>query len=88
MKYLYDYGLVPEYKRRDKYTVIYDCEHIPDLVNDFVTAFIDMNGGFSSIKSELTDLTQNFCHWLYINKFTNLKLFKNDDNNEVSKNRL
>ena len=79
MKYLHEYGLISEYKINDKYTVECDSEQIPDLVNDFILGFIDLDEDFQNIKSELTDLTQNFCHWLYINKFSNLKLFRNDE---------
>ena len=49
------------------------CNEIPELMNDFVLFFIDLNG-LHVIRKELVDISVNFCHWLFINKLTNVKL--------------
>lgn len=56
------------------FTQTANIEFVPDLMEDFATAFIDLDPHFSEFKVQLTDLIKNFCIWLFNNHFTNLKL--------------
>ena len=58
-----------------EYTVINSAENLPLLSNEFINDFLDNDYLlFDFEKEEIIDLIQNFCNWLYINKFTSFKL--------------
>jgi hypothetical protein len=61
------------------YSEITNAEDAPDISNDFVTDYLDINNlndcekyGFN--REDAIDLTQNFCQWLYDNNYTCSKL--------------
>lgn len=76
--YLNEYGLCDNLNIEGEFCAKMNCEEIPELVNDFVLYFLDMEESFSSNRKEIADITQNFCYWLFINGFTNYKLAKLD----------
>jgi len=52
-----------------------NAEQVPDASNEFIMTYISKNGLDSMIDhSEAIDLTQNLCHWLFINGYTCSKL--------------
>ena len=58
-----------------EYTSINSAENLPLLSNEFINDFLESdNLLFGFEKEEIIDLIQNFCNWLYINKFTSFKL--------------
>ncbi len=79
MMVLQDYGLVNYIDKTQLFCAVNNCEEIPELLNDFVTVFLEMEEDFSSEKNEISDLAENFCYWLYINDLTPYKIFKLDD---------
>lgn len=78
-KFLHEYGLLDKFEKRGEYCANNNCEQVPELINDFVSTFIELDPSFAGELKDLTDITQNFCYWLYINSFTNFKLFKNPE---------
>ena len=58
-----------------EYTEVFNPEDIPDISNEFITEFLDVdNELFDYQRDEALDLTQNFCQWLYDNNYTCSKL--------------
>ena len=53
-----------------------NCEYAPEVCNEFVTIYLDEpNRNQGRIKkSEIIDLTQHLCHWLFTNRLTCSKL--------------
>ena len=63
----------PEPGKVGEYCSTNNAEQAPDISNDFVTSYLIE----SQVKFERLDaieLTQNFCHWLFINGYTCSKL--------------
>jgi len=60
----------------DYYSETRNAEDAPDISNDFVTDYLDLNDNekYGFTKEDAIDLTQNFCQWLYDNNFTCSKL--------------
>jgi hypothetical protein len=77
-KFLSDFGLMKKFQVNDEFCSVNGCEEIPELVNNFIGVFIEMDPLFSSYSKDLTDISQNFCYWLFINGFTDYKLCKNE----------
>ena len=53
-----------------------NCEFAPEICNEFVTIYMDepnRNQG-RLVRSEIIDLTQHLCHWLFTNRLTCSKL--------------
>lgn len=57
----------------EDYCATHNAEQLPDVSNDFIVNY--MKDKKKHIPNpEAMDLTQNFCHWLYINGYTCAKL--------------
>lgn len=76
LAHLHSYGLYDDLRIEGEFCSKVNCEEIPELVNDFVVNFLQMEDKFSIHQKELVDITQNFCYWLFINELTNFKLAK------------
>ena len=61
----------PEIKteKRQLYTQIFNAEKVPEICNYFFLDFLQPYDNFGLNKEELIELIQNFCYWLYINKY-------------------
>eukprot|EP00826_Nyctotherus_ovalis_P006281 TRINITY_DN1146_c0_g1_i3.p1 TRINITY_DN1146_c0_g1~~TRINITY_DN1146_c0_g1_i3.p1 ORF type:complete len:212 (-),score=70.55 TRINITY_DN1146_c0_g1_i3:104-739(-) len=71
--------LFPEHSRVNDYTTDYCCdnngEQIPDMCNKFLTQYIkDKRACVHLEDSELIDLMQNLCYWLFFNGYTCSKI--------------
>jgi hypothetical protein len=60
------------------YTQQYNADQVPDLCNEFITDFME-NAEFFGMNSEeerteLIDVIQHFCHWLFKKSYTSSKL--------------
>lgn len=55
-----------------------NAENAPDLCNDFVTEFLENNNYFGidadEDRMEIVELIQQFCYWLFANKYTQSRL--------------
>jgi hypothetical protein len=78
MEVLKEYGLVNFFDKNQLFCSVNNCEEIPELLNDFVTVFLELEKEFACEKNEISDLAENFCYWLYINDLTPYKIFKLD----------
>ena len=63
---------------KKEYSSVSNAETAPDLCNEFVTEFLELNDYFG-IKSdqernEIIELIQHFCLWLYLNGYTQSRL--------------
>jgi hypothetical protein len=66
------------------FTEVSEGEQIPEICNEFLTEFLpsykyfglDFLNNFSEVKN----LVQHFCFWLYENNFTSSKLIVNNKN--------
>lgn len=47
---------------------------IPEIVNEFLTDFIEENKMFDMDLNSLLDIIQHFCYWLYRNEYTTTKV--------------
>ena len=59
--------IITEHKK--EFTEIFNAEEIPEVCNDFFLDFMEPKRFFGLNKEELIELIQNFCYWLYINKY-------------------
>jgi hypothetical protein len=50
------------------------ADGVPDLCNEFITEFMESNDNFRLETTELIEIIQHFCNWLYENKFTTSRL--------------
>jgi hypothetical protein len=50
------------------------ADNVPDLCNEFITEFMEQNEYFGLNNDELIEIIQQFCFWLYDNKFTASRL--------------
>ena len=64
-------AVTPEIKteKRQVYTQIFNAEKVPEICNYFFLDFLQPYDNFGLNKEELIELIQNFCYWLYINKY-------------------
>jgi hypothetical protein len=76
VNYMYQDRVKKEYEGQIVgYTEATNPEDIPDISNEFITEYLDVDMElFEYNKEEAIDLTQNFCQWLYDNNFTCSKL--------------
>jgi hypothetical protein len=58
----------------EEFTTINKAETVPDMCNDFITDFMENNDYFGLEISELIEIIQHFCFWLYENKQTTSRL--------------
>lgn len=63
-------------KSQNEYTAINNCEYGPEICNEFVTVYLDdeINNPGRLARSEIIDLTQHLCNWLFQNRLTCSKL--------------
>ena len=59
-----------------EYSEINNAEFAPEICNEYVTVYMETPGNNTGkiAISEIIDLTQHFCHWLFANKLTCSKL--------------
>ena len=57
-----------------EYCLTSNAEQVPDVSNDFIMNYLPDNGIEFFSTNEAIDLTQNICHWLFINGYTCSKL--------------
>ncbi len=50
------------------------ADGVPDLCNEFITEFMETNDNFSLETTELIEIIQHFCNWLYDSKYTTSRL--------------
>ena len=80
-KYI-SFGFINQINKFGLYTQLNTCHFIPDLVNDFIEIFVNLdifNFISISIKKDMIEIVNNFCSWILLNKYTNLKLISNED---------
>jgi hypothetical protein len=61
------------------FTKCNDYNDVPDLLNNFISVFMQMDEKFYIEKDFLMDITRNFCNWLNVNNLTRFKLVPNVD---------
>jgi hypothetical protein len=66
------------YNYKGSFCSLNDSEYIPDLINDFVAVFMNMDPLFKIDEKILVLICDNFCNWLFVNHFTGLKLYPNN----------
>jgi hypothetical protein len=72
------FGIKLDFNPSSPYTSFNDCFDVPNYINDFISVFINMKGlNFEYKVNEILDISQNFCNWLFVNKFTNFKIATN-----------
>lgn len=49
----------------NEFTAICNAEFAPEIANEFVTVFFDDHISGQLSRSEVIDLTQHLCHWLF-----------------------
>jgi hypothetical protein len=76
-KKFHDFGVKIEYNYKGAFCSFNDSEYIPDLINDFVSIFMNLDPLFSLGENDLLCITDNFCNWLFINSLTGFKLNPN-----------
>ena len=74
-----EYGVYTGYDTNQHFTNSMDCEYIPDLLNDFVSVFLELDPLFYIEKKILIRLCENFCNWLFANNLTSFKLYYNEE---------
>ena len=57
-------------EKKRNYSQIYNAEAIPEMCNDFYIEFMEPNEFYGLNQSELIELIQHFCYWLYCNQYT------------------
>ena len=65
-----------EFKKTTTYCAVNNAEFAPEVCNEFVTIYLD-EATANKVKlprTELIDLTQHVCHWLFTNRLTCSKL--------------
>ena len=56
------------------YTENNNCQNIPDYLNDIIEKYFEPNFFFGIEQKELIDIISHFCHWLFINNYTDMKV--------------
>jgi hypothetical protein len=67
-----------DYKFTGSFCSINSPELIPDYINEFIEVFVNVDSFFNIEKKLLLCISENFCNWLFVNDFTNLKLSLNN----------
>lgn len=57
-----------------EHTQTNSADGVPDLCNEFITEFMENNDNFNLETTELIEIIQHFCNWLYDNKYTTSRL--------------
>jgi hypothetical protein len=57
-----------------EHTQINTADGVPDLCNEFITEFMENNDNFHLETTELIEIIQHFCNWLYESKHTTSRL--------------
>lgn len=57
-----------------EFTQTNGADSVPDLCNEFITEFMESNNNFKLETTELIEIIQHFCNWLYDNKYTTSRL--------------
>ena len=52
------------------YSQIYNAETVPEICNDFFMDFMGPHNFFGMLKTELIELIQHFCYWLFSKQYT------------------
>lgn len=63
-------------ENKKEYTQIYDAEIVPDLLNDFLTEFMEKYNYFCVDKEKIIEIIEYFCFWLYSEGYTNSHISK------------
>jgi len=61
-------------KRVEGYTKVNNAEIVPDMCNEFVSEFMEAYDYFGLDVTELIEVIQHCCHWLWENHFTSSRL--------------
>ena len=56
------------------FTMNNDSQEIPNMLNDIIEKYFQPNFFFGIEMRELLEVITHFCHWLFINHFTSLKV--------------
>jgi hypothetical protein len=75
-QYLYNYGILKTLTKIGEYCSNNTTNQIPELINNFTSFFVYLEPKFAQNAKDFIDITENFCYWLYINNFSNYKIFK------------
>ena len=57
-----------------EYTSVNNAEFAPEIANEFVTVFFEEHIVGQLTRSDVIDLTQHLCNWLFLQKMTCSKL--------------
>ncbi len=76
-----NFNIPMAYDKKRSFCQMIDCEYIPDLINDFMSVFMEIDVWFNIESKLLYCITDNFCNWLFVNNLTNFKLNPNQINN-------
>jgi len=83
IKLYYDYKIyTTRFIYEGDYTNSSYTEEIPDLMNDFMNSFITLDDN-TNLK-DFSDIVHNFCNWLFVNDFTNYKVFYEEEENIIN----
>jgi hypothetical protein len=82
-KKFFDFGVDIGYSYIGAYCSFNSAENIPDLINDFISVFLNMDSLFRVDEKILLSICDNFCNWLFVNNFTSLKLYPNNTGERI-----
>ena len=57
-----------------EFTEVNNAETVPDLCNEFITDFMESNNFFGLDTTELIEIIQHFCFWIYSKGYTQSRL--------------
>jgi len=61
-------------EEKKEYMQVHTAEAAPDTCNEFITEFMEPNDYFGLDTSELIEIIQHLCYWLYANNYTTSRL--------------
>ena len=61
-------------RKNEEYTSKNPCENLPEFLNDIIENYFEKNYFFGLDQNELIDIISHLSHWLYLNKYTDLKI--------------
>ena len=61
-------------EKNEEYTSKNPCENLPEFLNDIIENYFEKNYFFGLDQNELIDIISHLSHWLYLNKYTDLKI--------------
>jgi hypothetical protein len=70
-----EYGIDMGFDTTQLYTNCMDCKYIPDQLNNFLSVFMELDPLFYIEKDILLKICENFSNWLYVNNFSNFKIY-------------